>query len=108
MAPRRQPKAKQGAKTVHIRVDGEDITVDPTATHLDVGQDVEWHLEGEQGTMLLTFVDGEAVGETKLRAAPGRAARGKGRKKGVFHYQVAIYTGEELHVDVGCPTIIIR
>ncbi len=105
---RRQPKAKQAAKTIHIRVDGEDITVEPTATHVAVGQDIEWHLEGDDGAMLLTFVDGEAIGDTKLRAAPGQAARARAGKKGVFHYQVAIYTGNELHADVGCPTIIIR
>lgn len=108
MARRTQRKTRDAAKTIHIRVDGEDITVEPTATHANMGQDIEWHLEGDDGAMLLTFVDGDAVGATKLRAAPGQAARARAGKKGVFHYQVAIYTGNELHADVGCPTIIIR
>jgi hypothetical protein len=108
------PKKKAGQrtqknrKTIQIRVQGEDITVEPTAAHLAVGDAIEWHLDGEDGAMLLTFTDGEVVGGTKLRAAPGRPASARAAKRGVFHYQVAVYVDGEIHADVGCPTIIIE
>ncbi len=104
-AAQRSPKTR---KPIRIRVEGEDITVEPTAAHVAVDDGIEWHLDGEDGALLLTFTDGEAVGETKLRAAPGQPAKARAAKRGVFHYQVAVYVGGESHADVGCPTIIIQ
>ncbi len=101
-------RSRSNPKTIRIRVEGEDITVEPTAAHVAVDDAIEWHLDGEDGALLLTFTDGEAVGGTKLRAAPGQPASARAAKRGVFHYQVAVYVGGEIHADVGCPTIIIQ
>ncbi len=107
--PSNRSRSRQPAKTIRIRVQGEDITVDPTAAHVGVGQAIEWHLDGGgDGALLLTFTDGEAVGGTKLRAARGKPAAARAARRGVFHYQVAVYMDGEIHADVGCPTIIIR
>lgn len=106
---RRASKRSSSPKIIHVRVEGEDITVAPTAAHVDANDRLEWHLEGDEGSLLLTFTDGRAIGQTKLRGRPGNAATAQASdRKGVYHYQVAIYTGGELHADVGCPTIIIR
>ncbi len=97
-----------GRKKIRISVDGEDITVTPTAAHVERGDSLEWDVDGRDGALLLTFPDGEAVGATKLRTAKGKPAKARAAKRGVFHYQVAVYSNGAIHADVGCPTIIIK
>jgi hypothetical protein len=95
-------------KTIQFRINGEDITVDPTVAHVAVGDAIEWQLEGADAALLLTFADGEAVGGTKLRGARGQVASGRAAKRGVFNYQFALYANGNIHADGHCPTIIIE
>jgi plastocyanin len=102
--------AKNGGKRITIRIDGDDITVSPTATHVDKGNKVTFQLDDVHGdgSFLITFPDGEAFNRTQLRGKEREVVTVPASKKGVFHYQVAIFVDGRIYADSGCPTIIIR
>lgn len=92
-------------RQIEISVEKGEITVRPTAARLVLGEDtLQWVLLGAK-SFLLTFADGEALDETEIR--DGRVVTP--RKKGIFHYQVAVCGSDGLiYLDASCPTVVIR
>lgn len=90
-------------KQITITADGGNITISPTSVLVNLGDTVTWNVMAE--SFLLTFADGQAFDRTQIDAeTPPVTAR----KRGVFHYSVALAIGKRVFADAGCPTVIIR
>lgn len=111
--------------TIRIRVDRKtgDVTLDPTCASID-GKEapVTWVLEdgiredeplADRGSFLVVFPDGEVLGLVEIRSR-GRgdrvtaSAKVSGKRKGLFHYKVAVSLDGVVYADMGCPSVKVQ
>lgn len=95
-------------------IDDGDFHYKPSVKKLKAGESVTWTCD--QGPFAVSFKERTPFGRTNLHSTKAKDGKSwainsvlpKNPERGHFHYAVAIYAGEKVYLDAGCPEVIIE